>query len=248
MSGHSKWSNIKRQKGKQDAIKGKIYTKMGKLISIAAREGGPDPSTNGKLREAVAKAKANNMPNDNIERAIKKGAGELNNANFESITYEGYGIGGAAVIVEALTDNRNRTAGDVRYTFDKNGGNLGTSGCVSFMFNEQGSIFISAESTKLGEDELMELALDAGAEDFVASDEGYEITTSPQDFYTVLSALTDAGLKPESAEVAMVPTTTTELDDDQLKRFLKMLEMFDDNDDVQEVYHNVVLPEEDDED
>ena len=249
MSGHNKWTNIKHKKGKQDAIKGKIYTKMGKLIAVAAREGGSDPSTNAKLKEPIAKAKANNMPNDNIERAIKKGAGELGGGNYENITYEGYGIGGIAVIVETLTDNRNRTAGDVRYIFDKNGGNLGSSGCVSYLFDEKGTILIDAEDCPLDEDALMELALDAGADNFETSEDGYEITTEPADFAAVLKAIEDANIPTVSAEVAKVPQTETELTDpDQLKKFLKMLDMFDDNDDVQDVYHNAILPEEDDED
>lgn len=248
MSGHSKWANIKNRKGKQDAIKGKIYTKMGKIIAIAAREGGSDPNANGKLKEAIAKAKANNMPNDNIERAIKKGAGELGNSVFENITYEGYGIGGVAVIVETLTDNKNRTAGDVRYIFDKNGGNLGTSGCVSYLFEKKGKIYLSLD-VPMDEESLMELALDAGAEDFEASEDGYEITTEPEAFNAVLDAIETAKLKTESAEIGMIPTTETELTDEvQLKKFMKMLDMFDDNDDVQDVYHNCILPEEEDED
>ncbi|MFA0816192.1 MAG: YebC/PmpR family DNA-binding transcriptional regulator [Anaerofustis sp.] len=248
MSGHSKWANIKNRKGKQDALKGKIYTKMGKLISIAAREGGSDPASNGRLKEAIAKAKANNMPNDNIERAIKKGAGELGNSVFENITYEGYGIGGVAVIVEALTDNKNRTAGDVRYIFDKNGGNLGTSGCVSYLFEEKGKIYLSTEIA-MDEEALMELALDAGADDFEASEDGYEITTEPDAFNAVLEAIENAKLKTESAEIGMIPKTETELTDpDQLKKFMKMLDMFEDNDDVQDVYHNCILPEEEEED
>ncbi len=248
MSGHSKWANIKHKKGRQDAIKGKIYTKMGKLIAIASKEGGPDPNTNGKLKEVIAKAKAQNMPNDNIERAIKKGSGELGNSVYETITYEGYGIGGVAVIVEALTDNRNRTAGDVRYIFDKNGGNLGTSGCVSFLFEKKGTILFDKD-IPMSEDELMELALDAGAEDFEASEDGYEITTAPDDFNAVIEAIENAKLKPVSAEIGMNPTTETELADElQLKKFQKMLDMFDDNDDVQDVWHNAILPDEEEED
>ena len=244
MSGHSKWANIKNRKGKQDAIKGKIYTKMGKLIAIAARENGPDPNTNSKLKEAIAKAKASNMPNDNIERAVKKGAGELGNSVFESITYEGYGIGGTAVIVETLTDNKNRTAGDVRYIFDKNGGNLGTSGCVSYMFEKQGIILLPSD-IEMDEDELMDLALSAGAGDFNTSEDGYEITCAPADFSTLLEAVENAGLSPLQAEIGMNPSVETEISDpDHMKRFLKMLDMFDDNDDVQEVYHNALLPDE----
>ncbi len=247
MSGHSKWANIKHKKGRQDAIKGQIYTKMAKLIAVAAKEGGPDPAANAKLKEAVAKAKAQNMPNDNIDRAIKKGAGELGDKTFEEITYEGYGVGGVAVIVETLTDNKNRTAGDVRYIFDKNGGNLGTSGCVSFMFDKKGVILLE-KTAAADEETLMDLALEAGAEDFEASDDGYEITTAPEDFYKVLDALHKAGLKPASAEVAMTPRTETALTDaEQIKKFTKMLDMFDDNDDVQAVWHNGILPDEDEE-
>ncbi|MDR2520192.1 MAG: YebC/PmpR family DNA-binding transcriptional regulator [Eubacteriaceae bacterium] len=243
MSGHSKWANIKIRKGKQDAIKGAAYTKLGKLIAIAAKEGGSDPSSNARLKEAIAKAKAANMPNDNIDRAIKKGSGELGTSHYESITYEGYGIGGVAVIVEALTDNKNRTASDVRYIFDKNGGNLGTTGCVSYIFERQGSILIPA-SAGIGEEELMELALDAGADDFASNEDGYEIITSPAAFQAVFDAVEAANLSMLQAEIVMSPTTEVEITDaDQLKKFMKMLEMFEENDDVQEIYHNTILPE-----
>jgi YebC/PmpR family DNA-binding regulatory protein len=247
MSGHSKWANIKHKKGRQDAIKGQIYTKMAKLIAVAAREGGPDPAGNAKLKEAVAKAKAQNMPSDNIDRAIKKGAGELGDKIFEEITYEGYGIGGVAVIVETLTDNKNRTAGDVRYIFDKNGGNLGTTGCVSFMFDKKGTVLFEKDAAS-DEETLMDMVLEAGAEDFESSADGYEITTAPEDFYKVLDAFSASGLKPASAEVAMIPQMETELtDEEQVKKFTRMLDMFDDNDDVQAVWHNGILPEEDEE-
>ncbi len=245
MSGHSKWANIKHKKGRQDAIKGQIYTKMAKLIAVAAREGGSDPSGNAKLKEAIAKAKAQNMPNDNIERAIKKGAGELGDKVYEEITYEGYGIGGVAVIVQALTDNKNRTAGDVRYIFDKNGGNLGTSGCVSYMFDKKGIILLGKDSTS-DEESLMDMALEAGADDFESSEDGYEITTQPQDFYTVLEALESNGIKPESAQIEMVAKTETQLtQEDQIKKFNRMIDMFDENDDVQEVWHNLMMDDED---
>lgn len=248
MSGHSKWANIKIKKGKTDALKGKIYTKMAKLIAIAAREGGGDPSSNSKLREAISKAKAQNMPNDNIERAIKKGSGELGNSVFESITYEGYGIGGVAVIVETLTDNRNRTAGDVRYIFDKNGGNLGTSGCVSYMFDKKGTIVVE-NNGKVDEDALMEVALDAGADDMENEDGAFVISCSPEAFLSVSDAIETAGYKCSTAEVGMIPQSDVNITDpDQIKKFTKMLDMFDDNDDVQDVYHNGILPEEDDED
>ena len=236
MSGHSKWANIKNKKGKTDAAKGKIFTKMAKYIMVASREGGSNPEMNARLREAVLKAKAANMPNDNIDRAIKKGAGELEGAIYEEITYEGYGPGGAAVIVQTLTDNKNRTAADVRHAFDKNGGNLGTNGCVSFLFNRQGKIYIGAEG--LDEDEVMMTALDAGAEDFEASEDGFEITTTPEDFGAVLDAVNAAGITPASAEVAMVPSTETKLSEEDTAKMEKMLDMFDDNDDIQEVWHN----------
>lgn len=237
MSGHSKWANIKNRKGKQDAAKGKVFTKMAKFIAVAAREGGSDPDMNAKLRDAVAKAKAANMPNDNIDRAIKKGAGELQGAIYEEITYEGYGPSGVAVIVQCLTDNKNRTASDVRHAFDKNGGNLGTSGCVSFMFTKSGRIMIE-KSGAVDEDELMMTALDAGAEDMETSEDGYEVITAPEDFAAVMDGLQGAGIDVLTGEVAMIPTTETDLDASDAKKMEKMLDMFDDNDDVQEVWHN----------
>lgn len=236
MSGHSKWANIKNKKGKNDAARGKIFTKMAKSLAVASREGGPDPEMNAKLREAVAKAKAANMPNDNIERAIKKGAGELGNSVFEEITYEGYGPNGVAVIISALTDNKNRTAADVRHAFDKNGGNLGTNGCVSFLFNKVGQIFIESEG--LDEDELMMELLEAGADDFQSTEDGYEVLTAPTDFISVMDKLEEMNIKPISAEIAQVPTTFTRLDETDVIRMQKMLDMFDDNDDVQSVWHN----------
>lgn len=236
MSGHSKWANIKNKKGKADAARGKVFTKMAKYIAVASREGGPDPEMNAKLREAVAKAKAANMPNDNIDRAIKKGAGELANTVYEEITYEGYGPAGVAVIVSALTDNKNRTAADVRHAFDKNGGNLGTNGCVSFMFNKQGKIYVESEG--LDEDEVMMEVIEAGAEDFEASEDGFEITTAPADFMSVMDSLDAMGITPASGEVAMVPANNTKLTAEDAIKMQKMLDMFDDNDDVQEVWHN----------
>ncbi|MBF7095897.1 YebC/PmpR family DNA-binding transcriptional regulator [Alkalibacter mobilis] len=237
MSGHSKWSTIKHKKGKADAIRGKIYTKLSKAIAVAVKEGGSDPEMNARLRDAVAKAKAANMPNDNIDRAIKKGSGELGSTNYEEITYEGYGPGGVAVIVQALTENKNRTAGDVRHAFDKNGGNLGTTGCVSFMFEKKGQIMIENDGES-DEDELMMVALEAGASDINVEDEGYEIITEPEDFDKVYSALDKKGYAFASAEVAMIPTTYSKLNQDDEKKMNKMLDMFDDNDDIQEVYHN----------
>lgn len=237
MSGHSKWSNIKNRKGKQDAVKGKIFTKMAKLIAVAAREGGGDPEMNAKLRDAIAKAKAANMPNDNVDRAVKKGTGELGDAIFEEITYEGYGPGGVAVIVSALTDNKNRTAADVRHAFDKNGGNLGTNGCVGFLFAKSGRIMVE-KSDAIDEDELMMLALDAGAEDMEVAEDGYTIITAPEDFAAVMDAMGENDIEVLTGEVAMIPSTETALSPEDVKKMEKMLDMFDDNDDVQEVWHN----------
>ncbi|MEG0075272.1 MAG: YebC/PmpR family DNA-binding transcriptional regulator [Eubacterium sp.] len=237
MSGHSKWANIKNRKGKQDAVRGKIFTKMAKYIAVAAREGGSDPEMNAKLRDAVMKAKASNMPNDNIDRAIKKGAGELQGTIYEEITYEGYGPAGVAVIVQTLTDNKNRTAGDVRHAFDKNGGNLGTSGCVGFLFTKKGRILVEKEDA-IDEDDLMMIALEAGAEDMEISEDGYEIATSPEDFGTVINTLQEKKIKVHSGEIAMIPSTEVDLAPDDVKKMEKMLDMFDDNDDVQEVWHN----------
>ncbi|SHE27002.1 YebC/PmpR family DNA-binding transcriptional regulator [Alkalibacter saccharofermentans] len=237
MAGHSKWANIKHKKGKADAAKGQVYTKLSKAIAVAVKEGGSDPEMNSRLRDAVTKAKANNMPNDNIDRAIKKGAGELGSANYEEITYEGYGPGGVAVIVQALTENKNRTAGDVRHAFDKNGGNLGTSGCVSFMFEKKGQIMIEKDDS-VDEDELMMIALEAGAQDINVEAEGFEIVTEPEEFQKTCDALVEAGYEFASAEVAMIPTTYSKLSEEDVKKMNKMLDMFDDNDDIQEVYHN----------
>ncbi|SDY25325.1 YebC/PmpR family DNA-binding transcriptional regulator [Eubacterium barkeri] len=237
MSGHSKWSNIKNRKGKQDAVKGKIFTKMAKLIAVAAREGGGDPEMNAKLRDAIAKAKAANMPNDNVDRAVKKGTGELGDAIFEEITYEGYGPGGVAVIVSALTDNKNRTAADVRHAFDKNSGNLGTNGCVGFLFTKSGRIMVE-KNDAIDEDELMMLALDAGAEDMEVAEDGYTIITAPEDFAAVMDAMGENNIEVLTGEVAMIPSTETALSPEDVKKMEKMLDMFDDNDDVQEVWHN----------
>lgn len=242
MAGHSKWANIKHRKSKQDAVRGKIFTKFGKALAVAAKEGGSDPANNAKLRDIIAKAKAQNMPNDNIERAIKKGAGELGGKNYEDIVYEGYGPGGVAVIVETLTDNKNRTAGDIRHIFDKNGGNLGTTGCVSFLFERKGQLMIE-KSESIDEEELMMIALDAGAEDFLTEDEGYEIISDPSDFSSVREALEKQGISFVSAEVAMIPNTQTSLSEEEAKKMQKMLDMFDDHDDVQEVYHNWDMPD-----
>ena len=236
MSGHSKWANIKNKKAKTDAVKGKIFTKIGREIAVAAK-GNPDPYTNSKLADVIAKAKAANMPNDNIKRSIAKAAGELNNVNYENLTYEGYGIGGSAVIVATLTDNKNRTGGDVRHIFSKYGGNMGQSGCVSFMFSKQGVIVIEQEG--VDEDKLMEDALEAGATDFLTDDGVFEIRTEPNDCGAVRDDLEAKGYSFVSAEVEYVPSTYTALTDpDDIKNMEKMLEMFEDNDDVQAVWHN----------
>lgn len=241
MSGHSKWHNIQNKKGKVDAKRGKIFTKLGKEIVIAVKNGGPVPDNNPKLRDVIAKAKAANMPNDNITRSIKKASGELSAVNYESIVYEGYGPSGVAVIVETLTDNKNRSAGNVRSAFTKGGGNMGATGCVSFMFQEKGEIVIEKEDKD--EDEIMMLALDAGAEDFVSEEEVFIVTTTPEDFGTVREALEAEGLEFLEAAVKMIPDTYTELNEDDAKKFQKMLDLLDDDDDVQEVYHNAEFPE-----
>ncbi|MBP3452966.1 MAG: YebC/PmpR family DNA-binding transcriptional regulator [Clostridia bacterium] len=247
MSGHSKWHNIQAKKGKADAKRGAIFTKIGREIAIAVREGGANPESNGKLRDVIAKAKANNMPNDNIQRSIKKASGEMGDVNYEQITYEGYAPGGVAVIVDTITDNRNRTVSDVRHCFAKNGGNLGNAGSVSFMFDEKG-VLVVERTPGSDEDEMMMMALDAGAEDMKAEEDVYEIYTSPADFSAVREALEQQGLSFLSAEVNKIPQNTVSVDDpDTLKNIQKLLDMLDDNDDVQNVYHNAELPEEEDE-
>ena len=247
MSGHSKWANIKNKKEKTDNQRGKIFTKIGREIAIAVKEGGSDPINNSKLRDVIAKAKANNMPNDNITRSIKKAAGELGSINYESGSYEGYGPGGVAVIVEVLTDNRNRTAAEIRHLFDKYGNGMGNSGCVSWMFDRKGHIVIE-RSASIDEDELMMQALDFGAEDFLAQDDCFEIFTVPNDFSAVREALEGAGYSFISAETDMIPSNTVEVSDEEtVEKIVRMLEMFEDNDDVQEVFHNAILPEEEEE-
>ena len=238
MSGHSKWHNIQAKKGKADAARGKIFTKLGRELLIAVKQGGPDPAGNSKLKDVIAKCKAANMPNDTINNAIKKASGAGNQENYEEVTYEGYGPNGVAVIVNANTDNRNRTAADVRHVFDKAGGNLGTSGCVSYMFNKKGVIVIEKETSNMEEEELMMLALDAGAEDFEASEEVYEITTEPSSFSAVREKLEEAGLTFLEAEVQMVPTTTVVLDQAGQEKMERLIERLDDLDDVMNVYHN----------
>lgn len=239
MSGHSKFANIKHKKEKNDAKKGKIFTMLGREIQVAVKAGGPAPAVNGKLRDVIAKCKANNMPNDTIDRSIKKAAGGGEDVEYENVTYEGYGPNGVAVIVEVLTDNRNRAAANVRNAFTKGGGNMGNSGCVSFMFDEKGLIVIDKEEIDMDEEELMMAALDAGAEDFAAEEDSYEITTAPDDFSAVRETLEAAGIPMASAEVTMIPQTYTELtDEEDIKKMNKLLEMLDDDDDVQNTYHN----------
>lgn len=244
MSGHSKWANIKIKKGKTDAARGSIFTKIGREIAVAVKAGGPDPANNSKLRDVIAKAKQNNMPNDTINRSIKKASGEQDGVSYESITYEGYGAGGVAVIVETLTDNRNRTAGDVRHLFDKYGGSLGQTGCVSYMFNKKG-VIIADKS--MDEDDLMMTALDAGAEDVQADEDVYEIYTAPADLYTVSDKLKEAGVNVLSADIDMI--ADNEIDPGaHLQSIEKLIDMLEELDDVQNVYHNALLPEEEEED
>ncbi len=238
MSGHSKWHNIAAKKGKADAARGKIFTKLGRELLIAVKQGGPDPAGNSKLKDVIAKCKANNMPNDTINNAIKKASGAGNNENYEEVTYEGYGTNGVAVIVQASTDNRNRTAADVRHAFDKAGGNLGTTGCVSYLFSKKGVIVIDKLATNLSEDDIMMLALDAGAEDFNTTEECYEITTAPEDFSKVREALENNGLEFLEAEVQMVPATYIQLSEQDGEKMQRLLDMLEDLDDVMNVYHN----------
>ena len=245
MSGHNKWSTIKQKKGKNDAARAKVFTKIGRELAVAVRDGGSaDPAANSKLRDCIAKAKANNVPNENIERIIKKASGEGSANNYEAITYEGYGPGGIAVIVETLTDNRNRTAGDVRHYFDKFGGNMGTPGCVAFMFSQKGVLVIDREEHELDEDKVMEDALEAGASDFQADKDVFEIYTEPEDFGAVNEDLTAKGYSFASAEVEMVPSTYTKLtDEEQATKMQKLLDMLEDNDDIQNVWHNWEMDE-----
>ena len=239
MSGHSKFANIKHKKEKNDAKKGKIFTIIGREIVIAVKEGGADPSSNSKLRDVIAKAKANNMPNDTIDRGIKKAAGDANSVNYETITYEGYGPNGVAIIVDTLTDNKNRTASNVRNAFTKGYGNVGTPGCVSYMFDKKGQIIIDKEECEMDADDLMMIALDAGAEDFSEEEDSYEIFTDPDDFSAVREALEAEGIKMADANVSMIPQTYVELTDEQdIKNIQKTLDLLDEDDDVQEVYHN----------
>ena len=245
MSGHSKWHNIQAKKGKADAQRGAVFTKIGREIAIAVREGGANPESNGKLRDIIAKAKANNMPNDNIQRSIKKASGELSNVIYEEITYEGYAPGGVAVIVDTISDNRNRTASDVRHYFAKYGGNLGTTGSVGFMFDERGVLVVEREPGS-DEDEMMMTALDAGAEDVKVEEEVYEIFTAPNDFSTVRENLEKQGFTFLSAEVQKIPQNTVAVTDpDTVLKIQKMLDLLEENDDVQNVFHNADLPDDD---
>ena len=239
MSGHSKFANIKHKKEKNDAKRGKIFTVIGREIAVAVKEGGPDPNNNSKLRDVVAKAKANNMPNDTIERGIKKAAGNVDAVNYVSCQYEGYGPNGTAIIVEALTDNKNRTASNVRNAFTKGNGNVGTTGCVSYMFDQKGQILVDKEAYETDADEFMMMALDAGAEDFSEEEDSFEVITAPDDFSAVREALEAENIPMASAEVTMIPQTYVELTDEQaLKDLQRTLDLLEDDDDVQEVYHN----------
>ena len=238
MSGHSKWNNIKNKKEKSDAQRGKIFTKLGREILVAVKEGGPDPAANSKLKDVIAKCKANNMPNDNIERSIKKAAGDGNAANYEDIVYEGYGPAGVAIIIEAMTDNSNRTAADVRHILDKFGGNLGTNGSVNWMFDKKGVIVIEKASTKLSEEELMMEALEAGADNFEADEEFYEITTAPDDFSKVREYLEEKGIAFIDADIKMVPQNYMSLDEEAARKMGLIIEKMEELDDVQEIWHN----------
>lgn len=239
MSGHSKFANIKHKKEKNDAAKGKIFTIIGREIAIAVKEGGPDPANNSKLRDVIAKAKSNNMPNDTIDRGIKKAAGDSSNVNYEQVTYEGYGPSGTAIIVKALTDNKNRTAANVRNAFSKGQGSIGTQGCVSYMFDEKGQIIVDREECDLDADDLMMLALDAGAEDFSEEEDSFEVLCTPESFSVVREALEKEGIPMANAEVTMIPQTYVTLTEDaDLTNIQRILDFLDEDDDVQEVYHN----------
>ena len=239
MSGHSKFANIKHKKEKNDSTKGKIFTRIGREIAVAVKEGGADPANNSRLRDVIAKAKANNMPNDTIDRSIKKASGDMNAVSYVPVTYEGYGPNGTAIIVEALTDNKNRTASNVRNAFTKGGGNVGTQGCVSFMFDTKGQMILDKEECTLSFDDLMMIALDAGAEDIMEEEDSYEILTSPEDFSQVREAMEAEGIVMAQAEVTRIPQTWVQLEDEQDVRMMnRTLDLLDEDDDVQNVYHN----------
>lgn len=242
MSGHSKWSTIKRKKGAADAKRGKLFTKLIKEITVAARTGGGDPEGNPRLRSAIAAAKSENMPKDNIDRAIKKGTGELEGAQYEEVFYEGYGAGGTAVLVESLTDNKNRTVADIRYIFSKSGGSLGENGCVAWMFKKKG--FIVVEKKDVNEEMLMEAALESGAEDIDEDDDNFEVKTSPADFEKVKDALNEKGIKYIMAEITMIPDSTVKLEGKDAEQMLRLMDALEDNDDVQKVYSNFDIPDE----
>ncbi|HHY21651.1 MAG TPA: YebC/PmpR family DNA-binding transcriptional regulator [Bacilli bacterium] len=244
MAGHSKWKNIQHRKGRQDALRAKAFTKISKEIFAAARSGGGDPNTNTRLRMAIAKAKAVNMPNDNVERTLKKALGELDGVQYEEITYEGYGPGGIAIMVDVLTDNKNRSAAEVRLAFNKNGGSLGESGCVSFMFQRKGLLIVDREQYDLDEDEFTLEAIEAGADDIHVEADSFEIITSAEDFETVKTILEGLNIEFSTAEVTMLPETKTELTGDEVLQTIKLIEMLEDNDDVQNVYTNLELSEE----
>ena len=239
MSGHSKFANIKHKKEKNDAAKGKIFTIIGREIAIAVKEGGPDPANNSKLRDVIAKAKANNMPNDTIDRGIKKAAGDTNNVNYEQVTYEGYGPSGTAIIVKALTDNKNRTAANVRNAFTKGNGSIGTQGCVSYMFDEKGQIIVAKDECEMDADDLMMLSLDAGADDFAEEEDSFEILTAPENFSAVREALEQEKIPMANAEVTMLPQTYVTLSEEaDFNNIQRILDLLDEDDDVQEVFHN----------
>lgn len=245
MSGHSKWANIKVKKGKTDAVRGSVFTKIGRELAIAVKQGGADPNNNSRLRDVIAKAKQNNMPNDNIQRSIKKASGELDSVNYEDINYEGYAAGGVAVIVETLTDNKNRTAGEVRHLFDKYGGSLGQTGCVSFMFNKKGIVI--ADKQGFEEDDMLMLALEAGAEDLITDDEVYEIFTAPAQLSDVADKLRESGVNVLSQNIDMISDVGIE-PNEHLESIRKLIDKLEENDDVQNVYHNAILPQETEED
>ncbi len=246
MSGHSKWANIKNKKGKADAARGSIFTKLGRELAVAVKAGGPDPDSNSRLRDVIAKAKASNMPNDTIMRSIKKASGELNTVNYEDMQYEGYASGGVAVIVEALTDNKNRTAGDVRHAFDKCGGSLGSNGCVSYLFKKKGLVVVDAEG--YSEDDMMMLVLEAGGDDVILDEDVYEVYTIPQDMGKVRENLEKSGCKIISSETGFFPDDYVNPAEEAIPMIEKLIGMLEELDDVQNVYHNANLPEEEDED
>lgn len=243
MSGHSKWSTIKRKKAKVDAQRGKIFTRLAKEIIMAARQGGGDPESNARLKTAVLRAKEVNIPNDNINRAIQKGTGETGAANYEEIFYEGYGPGGVAVMIEIMTDNRNRTAGEIRYIFSRNGGSLGETGCVAWMFKEKGLVVVEKAGSEINEDDLMLAAIDAGAEDFNSDEDCFEITCEPADLQTVRRAIDESGVKATTAEVTMIPQTTVKLEGEKAEQMMRLMDALEEHDDVQNVYANFEIEE-----